>query len=110
MSTQFARTGYLGFVMPSATRDEALDGVYNHSLSFSSLSLSLFPFFVSFLPNFYHMYFSFLLSFSIAVNNLFVIGSVDESLTVRGYRYHPVDLEATVIRCHKNVINRLGSE
>ncbi|XP_019861409.1 PREDICTED: disco-interacting protein 2 homolog C-like [Amphimedon queenslandica] len=65
MTATYARTGYLGFMMPSASRDEAHD----------------------------------------AVNNLFVIGSVDESLTVRGYRYHPVDLEATVIRCHKNIIN-----
>jgi hypothetical protein len=38
-------------------------------------------------------------------HNLFVIGSLEESLEVRGFRYHPIDIEATVIRSHKNIIN-----
>jgi acyl-CoA synthetase (AMP-forming)/AMP-acid ligase II len=31
------------------------------------------------------------------------VGSREESLNIRGFRYHPVDLEMTVVRCHRNV-------
>ena len=34
---------------------------------------------------------------------LFVVGSVHEALTLRGMRYHPVDIENSVIRCHKSI-------
>ena len=34
---------------------------------------------------------------------LFVVGSLDEALLLRGLRYHPVDLENSVIRCHKGI-------
>ncbi|XP_054750065.1 disco-interacting protein 2 homolog C-like isoform X1 [Lytechinus pictus] len=34
---------------------------------------------------------------------LFVVGSLDETLMMRGMRYHPIDIENTVLRCHKNV-------
>ena len=36
-------------------------------------------------------------------DSLFIIGSVDEALAIRGYRYHPVDLEASAVRSHKSV-------
>uniref|UniRef100_A0A0N5ARI6 Disco-interacting protein 2-like protein C n=1 Tax=Syphacia muris TaxID=451379 RepID=A0A0N5ARI6_9BILA len=35
---------------------------------------------------------------------VFVVGALDEALMLRGMRYHPVDIEATVIRAHKMVI------
>lgn len=34
---------------------------------------------------------------------LFVVGSREESMNIRGFRYHPVDLETTVIRSHRFV-------
>ena len=49
----------------------------------------------------------FLLSL-VPYNSLYVVGSVDESLSIRGFRYQPVDLEASVIRCHKNICGRYG--
>lgn len=37
---------------------------------------------------------------------MFVVGALDEALNIRGFRYHPGDIESTVVRCHKNVIGR----
>ena len=34
---------------------------------------------------------------------LFIVGALDEALLLRGLRYHPVDLEMSVIRCHKGI-------
>ncbi|PAA59847.1 hypothetical protein BOX15_Mlig011991g1 [Macrostomum lignano] len=31
---------------------------------------------------------------------VFIVGALDEALQLRGFRYHPVDIEATVARCH----------
>ena len=39
-----------------------------------------------------------------APDSLFVVGSLDEALNIRGFRYHPADIEATVVKSHKNVI------
>lgn len=41
-----------------------------------------------------------------AVGSLYIVGSLDEALNIRGFRYHPSDIEATIIRCHKNVVGR----
>ncbi|VDM62926.1 unnamed protein product [Angiostrongylus costaricensis] len=32
---------------------------------------------------------------------VFVVGALEETLMLRGMRYHPVDIEATISRCHK---------
>lgn len=32
---------------------------------------------------------------------VFVVGALEETLLLRGMRYHPVDIESTVSRCHK---------
>ena len=37
-------------------------------------------------------------------DSLFVVGSLDEALNIRGFRYHPADIEATVVRSHKNIV------
>ena len=42
MTTTYARTGYLGFMMPSATRDEAHDGTYKDMISPHPLFVSPF--------------------------------------------------------------------
>ncbi|VDM91385.1 unnamed protein product [Litomosoides sigmodontis] len=34
---------------------------------------------------------------------VFVVGALDEALMLRGMRYHPVDIEATVIRAHRKI-------
>ena len=40
------------------------------------------------------------------LDGVYVVGSLEEALNIRGFRYHPADIEATVIRCHKNIIGR----
>ncbi|KAK5969308.1 Disco-interacting protein 2 C [Trichostrongylus colubriformis] len=34
---------------------------------------------------------------------VFVVGALEETLMLRGMRYHPVDIESTVSRCHKHL-------
>ncbi|XP_067299182.1 disco-interacting protein 2 homolog A isoform X2 [Pseudorasbora parva] len=34
---------------------------------------------------------------------LYVVGSLDETLELRGMRYHPIDIETSVIRSHKSI-------
>ena len=38
--------------------------------------------------------------------SLYVVGSLEESLTIRGFRYHPGDLEASITRSHRNICGR----
>jgi hypothetical protein len=37
---------------------------------------------------------------------VFVVGALDETQMLRGMRYHPVDIEATVLRAHKKICER----
>lgn len=34
---------------------------------------------------------------------VYVVGAADEAVTLRGQHYHPCDVEAAVLRCHKKV-------
>ena len=34
---------------------------------------------------------------------VFVVGSLDETIMLRGMRYHPIDIETTVMRSHKKI-------
>uniref|UniRef100_A0A8C4QUY0 Disco-interacting protein 2 homolog Cb n=1 Tax=Eptatretus burgeri TaxID=7764 RepID=A0A8C4QUY0_EPTBU len=34
---------------------------------------------------------------------LYVVGSLDETLELRGMRYHPIDIETSVLRAHKHI-------
>jgi len=34
---------------------------------------------------------------------VFVVGALDEALMLRGMRYHPIDIENSVIRCHRKI-------
>jgi acyl-CoA synthetase (AMP-forming)/AMP-acid ligase II len=34
---------------------------------------------------------------------VFVVGSLDETIMLRGMRYHPIDIETSVIRCHPKI-------
>jgi len=42
--------------------------------------------------------------FLATLDSVYVVGSLDEALSIRGFRYHPADIEATVVRCHKTVV------
>uniref|UniRef100_UPI00358FAC1C disco-interacting protein 2 homolog C-like n=1 Tax=Myxine glutinosa TaxID=7769 RepID=UPI00358FAC1C len=37
-------------------------------------------------------------------DDLYVVGSIEEALDLRGMRYYPVDIEGTVVRAHKNIV------
>ena len=39
-------------------------------------------------------------------DSLYVVGSRDEAMNIRGLRYHPVDIESSVVRSHKNIVER----
>ena len=48
-----------------------------------------------------------LISFcSAPLDSVYLVGALEEALNIRGFRYHPSDIEATVVRCHKNIISR----
>ena len=34
---------------------------------------------------------------------VFVVGSLDETLILRGMRYHPIDVENSVMKSHKKI-------
>ena len=34
---------------------------------------------------------------------VFVVGALDETLILRGMRYHPIDIENSVMRAHKKI-------
>lgn len=34
---------------------------------------------------------------------VFVVGALDEAIMLRGMRYHPIDIENSVMRCHKKI-------
>lgn len=34
---------------------------------------------------------------------MFIIGSLDEMINLRGMYYHPIDIENAVLRCHKKI-------
>ena len=37
---------------------------------------------------------------------IFVVGSLDETIMLRGMRYHPIDIENSVIRSHRKICER----
>ena len=34
---------------------------------------------------------------------VFIVGALDETLILRGMRYHPIDIENSVLRAHKKI-------
>ncbi|CAG7718035.1 unnamed protein product [Allacma fusca] len=34
---------------------------------------------------------------------VFVVGALDETIMLRGMRYHPIDIENSILRCHKKI-------
>lgn len=114
-SEVYARTGYLGFLRrtecsqaasildettPSvASRDsdtESLNSMSQLQLNFSNTSLG---------GNSEHSL------VGGAVNSsdqelhdaVYVVGALDEVISLRGMNYHPIDIENSVLRCHKKI-------
>lgn len=36
-------------------------------------------------------------------NELYIVGALDETIMLKGMRYHPIDIENSVLRCHKKI-------
>lgn len=36
-------------------------------------------------------------------DSVFIVGSLDETIMLRGLRYYPIDIETSIMRCHKKV-------
>ena len=47
--------------------------------------------------------FSLFFSFIAPHDALFIVGALDEALLLRGLRYHPIDIEMSVVRAHKSI-------
>uniref|UniRef100_A0A7N8XL20 Disco-interacting protein 2 homolog Ba n=1 Tax=Mastacembelus armatus TaxID=205130 RepID=A0A7N8XL20_9TELE len=84
--TLWARTGYLGFIKRTELLDcKILMSSRHWEIYLESLSIN--------------KYFS-------AIDRhdaLFVVGSLDETLELRGLRYHPIDIETSVSRAHRSI-------
>ncbi len=37
---------------------------------------------------------------------IFVVGALDETIMLRGMRYHPIDIENSVMRSHRKICER----
>ncbi|XP_077302081.1 disco-interacting protein 2 isoform X2 [Arctopsyche grandis] len=88
----YARTGYLGFLrrtegtlhtgneenMSLAGRDNDSDTVEMSGFQGGSDSMEM-------------------------QDAVFVVGALDETIVMRGMRYHPIDIENSVMRCHKKI-------
>ena len=78
VSQTYARTGYLGFLR----RTEAIGCDGGQCNKVETVLLRLF--------SEYH-------------DAVFVVGALDETLILRGMRYHPIDIENSVLRAHKKI-------
>ncbi|XP_050443151.1 disco-interacting protein 2 isoform X2 [Adelges cooleyi] len=101
----YARTGYLGFLRrteststPSSTALHSTDTIDIMSLSDLSMASSNQSTLSSNAP--------------LAVSSteapelhdaVFVVGALDETIILRGMRYHPIDIENSVMRCHRKI-------
>lgn len=34
---------------------------------------------------------------------IFIVGALDEAIVLRGLRYHPIDIENSVMQCHRKI-------
>lgn len=98
--TLWARTGYLGFVKRTDLLD-ASGGKENNikkkdivqTMKLQTTSTLNASVLAAFLPSDRH-------------DALFVVGSLDETLELRGLRYHPIDIETSVSRAHRSIAER----
>lgn len=78
--TTYARTGFLGFIRRTELTQS--DGVFNEQNPGQPQTLPS--------PSERH-------------DAIFVVGSLDETIMLRGMRYHPIDVENSVLRCHRKI-------
>lgn len=98
--TLWARTGYLGFVKRTDLLD-ASGGKENNikkkdivqTMKLQTTSTLNASVLAAVLPSDRH-------------DALFVVGSLDETLELRGLRYHPIDIETSVSRAHRSIAER----
>lgn len=98
--TLWARTGYLGFVKRTDLLD-ASGGKENNikkkdivqTMKVQTTSTLNASVLAAILPSDRH-------------DALFVVGSLDETLELRGLRYHPIDIETSVSRAHRSIAER----
>lgn len=110
--TLWARTGYLGFVKRTDLLDASggKDKAVNNSGTFRKGGAPHYK--VLSTPFFFYTFSSKnacvlpALSSSDRHDALFVVGSLDETLELRGLRYHPIDIETSVSRAHRSIAER----
>ncbi|XP_044766806.1 disco-interacting protein 2 isoform X8 [Coccinella septempunctata] len=94
----YARTGYLGFLR--RTESTSITGSNRSALEETILGRDSDT---ESLNSSHHI-----LSASSSDNPeqhdaVFVVGALDETIMLRGMRYHPIDIENSVMRCHKKI-------
>ncbi|KAF4519578.1 hypothetical protein B566_EDAN004786 [Ephemera danica] len=83
----YARTGYLGFLRRTESVPATVDPLLDEGTDL--------------LPGQYPV--TKVLSFTELHDAVFVVGALDETIMLRGMRYHPIDIENSVLRCHKKI-------
>ncbi|XP_057325436.1 disco-interacting protein 2 homolog A isoform X3 [Microplitis mediator] len=79
----YARTGYLGFLRRTeCVQQSAVGEVPGDNISAD----------VDIVPGDAELH-----------DAVFVVGALDEAILLRGMRYHPIDIENSVMRCHKKI-------
>lgn len=86
----YARTGYLGFLRRTEATSQQVPGFVSETTDLSDLSaLAIQPTPPTDTPELH--------------DAVFVVGALDETIMLRGMRYHPIDIENSVMRCHKKI-------
>lgn len=90
--TVWARTGYLGFLRRTDLTD-ASGGVCVQSILFVLSQRYMI----------YCLMSCFTCVCSERHDALYVVGALDEVMELRGMKYHPIDIETSIIRAHRNI-------
>lgn len=81
----YARTGYLGFLRRTEAVQQSGGGTELPGDNSSNSEVDVAP------------------GESELHDAVFVVGALDEAILLRGMRYHPIDIENSVMRCHKKI-------
>ncbi|XP_020280188.1 disco-interacting protein 2 homolog A isoform X2 [Pseudomyrmex gracilis] len=79
----YARTGYLGFLRRTESVQQSVISDVPSDTTNAEADL---------VPNDPELH-----------DAVFVVGALDEAILLRGMRYHPIDIENSVMRCHKKI-------
>ncbi|XP_065223766.1 disco-interacting protein 2 isoform X3 [Planococcus citri] len=86
----YARTGYLGFLRRTESISSNQPALISEATDVSSISELSIGSNSSFESSDLH-------------DAVFVVGALDETIMLRGMRYHPIDIENSVMRSHKKI-------